>query len=544
MSRKYKSTSLENYVNQRGNKKVENTIKKKNQTKKKKNNSKGAIGFEDKLWEAADKMRNNMDPAEYKHVVLGLIFLKYISDAFEERYKQLQNEEYADPEDPDEYRAENIFWVPKEARWSLIQKNSKNPRIGIMIDDAMDTIEKSNESLKGILPKNYARRELDKIMLGGVIDLISDIGLGDKESRSRDILGKVYEYFLGKFAMQEGKGGGQFFTPTCIVRLLVEMIEPFKGRVYDPCCGSGGMFVQSERFVEVHGGKLGEISIYGQESNPTTWKLAKMNLAIRGIEANLGSKHADSFHNDLHPSLKADFILANPPFNVSDWGGERLKEDVRWKYGIPYEGNANYAWIQHFIHHLAVNGIAGFVLANGSLTSETSTEGEIRKALIEEDLIDCIISLPGQLFLTTSIPACLWFIARSKSNRKFRDRSGETLFIDVRSKGHMIDRRTRELSEENIKEIADIYHNWRLGTNYKDVIELCKSVNLSELRENNYVLTPGRYVGLDTPTFENHIDFETKMMDLTAELSEQFNKQIKLNKLIKKSLEEFGFDIR
>jgi len=514
-----------------------------NNSKSKKNNSKGAIGFEDKLWEAADKMRNNMDPAEYKHVVLGLIFLKYISDAFEEKYSQLKSEDFANPEDPDEYLAENIFWVPKEARWSLIRDNSKNIKIGIMIDDAMDAIEKNNESLKGILPKNYARGELDKIMLGGVIDLISDIGLGDQESRSQDILGKVYEYFLGKFAMAEGKGGGQFFTPTCIVRLLVEMIEPYKGRVYDPCCGSGGMFVQSEKFVEVHGGKLGEISIYGQESNPTTWKLAKMNLAIRGIEANLGPKHADSFHNDLHPSLKADFILANPPFNVSDWGGERLKDDLRWKYGIPYEGNANYAWIQHFVHHLAPNGTAGFVLANGSLTSETSTEGEIRKAILEADLVDCIISLPGQLFLTTSIAACLWFITRSKNNQKFRDRRGEILFIDARSLGNMIDRRTRELTESDIKNLSSIYHNWIKGEEYKDEVGLCKSVKLNEIKANNYNLSPGRYVGLLVQDFDDSLDFETKMNDLVIQLSEQLTNQIKLNKLIKKSLDELGFDI-
>ena len=514
-----------------------------NNRKRKNNNSKGAIGFEDKLWKAADKMRNNMDPAEYKHVVLGLIFLKYISDAFEEKYDQLKSEDLADPEDPDEYLADNIFWVSKEARWSLIKDNSKDPRIGIIVDDAMDAIEKSNDSLKGVLPKIYGSPDLNKIMLGGIIDLISDIGLGDRESRSKDMLGKVYEYFLGKFAMAEGKGGGQFFTPTSIVRLLVEMIEPYKDRVYDPCCGSGGMFVQSERFVEAHGGRLGEISIYGQESNPTTWKLAKMNLAIRGIEANLGPKHADSFHNDLHPSLKADFILANPPFNVSDWGGERLKDDVRWKYGIPYEGNANYAWIQHFIHHLTPHGIAGFVLSNGSLTSETSNEGEIRKAIIEADLVDCIISLPGQLFLTTSIAACLWFITRSKNKEKFKDRRGETLFIDARSLGDMIDRRTRELSEENINELTSIYYNWRIGEEYNDKIGLCKSVKLNEIKENNYILSPGRYVGILAQNFDDSIDFEIKMNNLVDQLSEQFKNQIKLNKVIKKSLEELGFDI-
>ncbi|HEC37769.1 MAG TPA: SAM-dependent DNA methyltransferase [bacterium] len=512
-------------------------------SKKKVNNSKGAIGFEDKLWEAADKMRNNMDPAEYKHVVLGLIFLKYISDAFEEKYNKLKNENFADPEDPDEYMAENIFWVPKEARWSLIKDNSKNPKIGIILDDAMDTIEKSNNSLKGVLPKIYGSPDLNKIMLGGIIDLISDIGLGDRESQSKDMLGKVYEYFLGKFAMAEGKGGGQFFTPTCIVRLLVEMIQPYKGRVYDPCCGSGGMFVQSERFVEARGGKLGEISIYGQESNPTTWKLAKMNLAIRGIEANLGPKHADSFHNDLHPSVKADFILANPPFNISDWGGDRLKDDVRWKYGIPYKGNANYSWIQHFIHHLTPNGIAGFVLANGSLTSEISNEGKIRKAIIKADLIDCIISLPSQLFLTTGIPACLWFVTRSKSNNKFRNRQGEILFIDTRSIGHMIDRTTREFTEDDIKMISGIYHEWKKKNNsYEDKLGFCKSISSAEIKDNSYILIPGRYVGYKKEILLEE-DFHEQMNESISKFNIILERSKDLEKKIKYSLEILGFKI-
>ena len=414
-----------------------------NKSKNKNNNSKGAIGFEDKLWGAADKMRNNMDPAEYKHVVLGLIFLKYISDAFEEKYAKLKSEVHADPEDPDEYLAENIFWVPKEARWSLIKENSKDPRIGIVLDDAMDAIEKSNNSLKGVLPKIYGSPDLNKIMLGGIIDLISDIGLGDRESRSKDMLGKVYMYFLGKFAMQEGKGGGQFFTPSCIVRLLVEIIEPYKGRVFDPCCGSGGMFVQSEKFVKAHGGKLGEISIYGQESNPTTWKLAKMNLAIRGIEANLGPKFADSFHNDLHPSLKADYIIANPPFNVKDWGANRIKDDIRWKLGKPSDNNANYAWIQHFLHHLTQNGIAGFVLAKGSLTSEQKNDIHIRKLLVNDNYIDCIVSLPNKLFLTASVSASLWFIRKVKKRNV-----GRILFIEARNFGTVYDRTIRVLSEK------------------------------------------------------------------------------------------------
>lgn len=506
-----------------------------NNKKRKNNNSKGAIGFENKLWEAADKMRNNMDPAEYKHVVLGLIFLKYISDAFEEKYDQVKSEDFADPEDPDEYLSDNIFWVPKEARWSLIKDNSKNPRIGIMIDDAMDAIEKLNNSVKGVLPKIYGSPDLNKIMLGGIIDLISDIGLGDRESQSKDMFGKVYEYFLGKFAMAEGKGGGQFFTPTCIVRLLVEMIEPFNGRVYDPCCGSGGMFVQSERFVEAHGGKLGEISIYGQESNPTTWKLAKMNLAIRGIEANLGAKHADSFHNDLHPSLKADYIIANPPFNVKVWGGERLKEDVRWKYGIPYKGNANFAWIQHFIHHLAPRGIAGFVMANGSLTSSVSNEGDIRKAMIEANLVDCIISLPGQLFLTATLPACLWFITRYKNENIIN----KILFIDARDLGYMVDRTKKELSEKDIKKISDIYHKWKSDNeNYQDLPDFCKTATLEEIRSNDYSLNTGRYVEIKKKEIDIE-DFQQKYDSLKEKLLEYLENDEQLSKKIKLILNSF-----
>ncbi len=392
------------------------------------------LGFEQKLWQAADKMRGHMDASEYKHVVLGLIFLKFVSDAFEERHQELLKEKGADPEDRDEYLAENIFWVPKQARWSFLQGKAKLPEIGKVIDNAMTEIEKENPHLKGVLSKDYARPALDKQRLGELIDLIGTIGLGDKENRSKDILGRVYEYFLGQFASAEGKRGGEFYTPRCVVRLLVEMIEPYKGRVYDPCCGSSGMFVQSEEFIEKHGGRIGDLSIYGQESNPTTWKLAKMNLALRGIEANLGPHHADTFRNDLHKDLRADFVLANPHFNDSDWGGENLKEDVRWKYGVPSAGNANFAWVQHFIHHLAPNGIAGFVLANGSMSSNQSGEGEIRKNLIEADLVDCMISLPGQLFYGTAIPACLWFLTKTKKNGKFADRRGKTLFIDARAR--------------------------------------------------------------------------------------------------------------
>ncbi|MEO0074844.1 MAG: class I SAM-dependent DNA methyltransferase [candidate division WOR-3 bacterium] len=504
-----------------------------------------------KLWIAADKLRSNMDAAEYKHVVLGLIFLKYISDAFKEVYQELKNdpEGLADPEDIDEYKARNVFWVPPVARWDYLQKNAKQPTIGILVDDAMDAIERDNPSLKGVLPKNYAREALDKQRLGELIDLIGTIGLGDPESRSKDILGNVYEYFLGQFADAEGKKGGQFYTPKCIVKLLVEMIEPFKGRIYDPCCGSGGMFVQSEKFVEAHGGKIGDISIYGQESNQTTWRLAKMNLAIRGIDANI--QWGDSFTNDLHKDLKADFILANPPFNDSDWKGDLLRDDIRWRYGVPPVGNANFAWVQHFIHHLSPSGIAGFVVANGSLSSKTSNEGEIRKNIIEAYLVDCIVALPNKLFFNTTIPACLWFIARNKKNHKFRDRSGETLFIDARKMGQMarkmgqmIDRRHRVLTDEEIKKIADTYHAWRgEGGEYKDIPGFCKSATIEEIRKHDYILTPGRYVGFEIEE-EDMEAFEEKMKRLTAELAKQMEEGKRLNEEIKKNLEKLGWRIK
>jgi len=476
--------------------------KKKRSRKKKASNGNGAtLGFESTLWQAADKLRNNLDAAEYKHVVLGLIFLKYISDAFEEKHVALvaQQAEGADPEDKDEYKADNIFWVPKEARWPHLQANAKQPTIGRLIDDAMEAIEKENASLKGVLPKNFGRPALDKRQLGELIDLIGTIGLGDAENRSKDILGRVYEYFLSQFASAEGKKGGQFYTPRCVVQVLVEMLAPYKGRVFDPCCGSGGMFVQSEKFVEAHGGRIGDISVYGQESNPTTWRLAKMNLAIRGIDANLGAEHANSFHRDLHKDLKADYVIANPPFNDSDWGGDRLRDDVRWKYGAPPTGNANFAWVQHFVHHLAPNGIAGFVLANGSMSSQQSGEGEIRKRLIEDDLVDCMVALPGQLFYSTQIPVCLWFLARSKKNGRFRDRRGETLFIDARKLGSMIDRTHRELTDEDIGKIAGTYHAWRGegADEYEDVPGFCRSATLTEIQEHGHVLTPGRYVGAE-----------------------------------------------
>lgn len=510
-----------------------------------KTNGNGAnLGFEATLWAAADKLRNNMDAAEYKHVVLGLIFLKYISDAFDERHADLAAAaaDGADPEDPDEYRAANIFWVPKEARWAHLQGNAKQATIGKLIDDAMLAIERDNKQLKGVLPKDYARPALDKQRLGELIDLIGTIGLGDKENRSKDILGRVYEYFLSQFASAEGKKGGQFYTPRCVVQVLVEMLAPYKGRVFDPCCGSGGMFVQSEKFVEAHGGRIGDIAIYGQESNPTTWRLAQMNLAIRGIEAHLGPEHADSFRRDLHPDLKADYVLANPPFNDSDWNGDQLRDDARWKYGAPPSGNANYAWVQHFVHHLAPTGIAGFVLANGSMSSNQSGEGDIRKAIIEADLVDCMVALPGQLFYSTQIPVCLWFLARAKKNGKFRDRRKQTLFIDARKMGLLIDRVHRELTEEDIARIAGTYHAWRGdkgAAKYEDVPGFCKSATTEEIAGHGFVLTPGRYVGAEEVEDDDE-PFEDKMKRLTATLEEQFAESARLEKAIRKSLAEIG----
>jgi type I restriction enzyme M protein len=461
------------------------------------NGNNGAnLGFEEKLWKAADKLRSNMDAAEYKHVVLGLIFLKYISDSFEEKRKELEKDKEADLEDRDEYTADNIFWVPKKARWEFIQSSAKQPEIGKTIDNAMDAIEKDNPSLKGVLPKEYTKPGIDKTRLGELVDLIATIGLGDKISKEKDILGQVYEYFLGQFASAEGKNGGQFYTPKCIVKLLVEMIEPYKGRVYDPCCGSGGMFVQSEKFVKAHGGKLANISVYGEESNHTTWRLCKMNLAIRGIEEQV--LHGNSFHNDKHKDLRADFILANPPFNDSDWGGETLRDDPRWEHGIPPSGNANFAWVQHFIYHLSPTGIAGFLLANGSLSSNTSGEGEIRKGIVEADLIDCIVAMPSQLFYNTMIPVSVWFVSKDRKDNKFRDRRNEVLFIDARNLGSLIDRRHKELNDAEIAKISSVYHTWRgEGGKYHDMPGFCKSIKLEEIQKNEYVLTPGRYVGVE-----------------------------------------------
>ncbi|KYC52850.1 MAG: N-6 DNA Methylase [Candidatus Methanofastidiosum methylothiophilum] len=500
--------------------------------------------LEKTLWTAADKLRNNMDAAEYKHIVLGLIFLKYISDSFKEVYEELKNDKegLSDPEDIDEYLSRNVFWVPSRARWEYLLDNAKRPEIGILIDEAMDAIEKGNPSLLRILPKNYARPALDKQRLGELIDLIGNVGLGDKENKSKDLLGRVYEYFLGQFADAEGKKGGQFYTPRCIVQLLVEMIEPYKGRVFDPCCGSGGMFVQSEKFVEVHGGKIGDISIYGQESNETTWRLCKMNLAIRGIDSNIQWNNEGSFIKDAHKDLKADFILANPPFNDSDWKGEQLRDDIRWKYGVPPTGNANFAWVQHFIHHLASTGIAGFVLANGSMSSNTSGEGEIRKNIVEADIVDCMIILPDKLFYNTMIPACLWFISRDRDNHKFRNRKGEVLFIDARNMGEMMDRRHRELTKEDIHKIASTYHAWRgEGGEYKDIAGFCKSATLEEIRKNNHILAPGRYVSKEEEE-EDSEPFDEKMERLTKKLSEQFARSKELEEEIRKNLSGLGYD--
>lgn len=562
--------------------------------------SSASLGFEAKLWLAADKLRNNMDAAEYKHVVLGLIFLKYISDAFEQHHSKLVagTGDYAgaNPEDPDEYKAENIFWVPPAARWSYLQNSAKQPEIGKIVDDAMVAIERDNPRLKGVLPKEYARPGLDKHRLGELIDLIGtivllgsssgaetakadlppDAGQGEAigimetpplpSHRSVDLLGRVYEYFLTRFASAEGKNGGQFYTPSCVVRLLVEMLAPYKGRVYDPCCGSGGMFVQSEKFVEAHGGKRGDISIYGQESNSTTRRLAVMNLALRGIEADFGEEHADTFRRDLHPDLRADYVLANPPFNDSDWF--RKDDDVRWQYGVPPKGNANFAWVQHFIHHLAPNGMAGFVLANGSMSSNQSGEGDIRKALVEADLVECMVALPGQLFYSTQIPVCLWFLTRSKAAQTLklpdeeeldyiRDRRRETLFIDARKIGILVDRVHRELTDEDIHRIVLTYHRWKIDDEksdaeavkrgilrdpappYADIAGFCKSATTAEIAAHGHVLTPGRYVGAEE--VEDDDPFEEKMPRLVAELYAQFAESAKLEQAITANLRGLGY---
>jgi type I restriction enzyme M protein len=494
------------------------------------------LGFEAEMFKAADKLRGNMEPSDYKHVALGLIFLKYISDAFEARHKALLAEDPQAAEDKDEYLADNVFWVPKDARWSHLQANAKLPTIGTLIDDAMRAIEKDNESLKGVLPKDYARPALNKVMLGELIDLISGIALNEEGHASRDILGRVYEYFLGQFAGAEGKRGGEFYTPRSVVRVLVEMLEPYQGRIYDPCCGSGGMFVQSEKFVQEHGGRIGDIAIYGQESNYVTWRLAKMNLAVRGIDSDIRWNNEGSFHKDELRDLKADYILANPPFNISDWGGDRLREDVRWKFGTPPVGNANYAWLQHIVHHLAPNGTAGVVLANGSMSSTQSGEGDIRREMVEKDVVDCMVALPGQLFYSTQIPACLWFLARNKNpGSGWRDRRGEVLFIDARKLGVLVDRTRRELEDSDVQRIADTYHAWRGepgATKYVDIPGFCKSASKKDVEGHDYVLTPGRYVGSREST-ESESPFDEQLAQLSDDLEIHFAEEAKLTQLIR-----------
>jgi len=556
------------------NKGAEPVAKKKND-----NERKGSLGFEAKLWGAADLLRNNVDPAEYKHVVLGLLFLKYIEDAFEERREALkegvsdsESEFYVEDEDEredelealledrDEYIAENVFWVPPVARWSKIKASANLDQIEIeersgrkrmvnlggLIDHAMDEIEHENPKLKGVLPKIYARPNVNQQNLGKLVELFSDIGLGTKAHRSKDMLGQVYQYFLRQFASAEGKGGGEFFTPVSVVEWLVEMLEPYRGRVYDPCCGSGGMFVQSLKFIEAHGGERDKASIYGQESNYTTWRLARMNLAIRGIEANLGHKHADTFHTDLHPDLRADYILANPPFNISQW--HRQEEDVRWKgFDTPPASNANFAWVLHFVHHLAPGGTAGFVLANGSMSSMQSGEGDIREAIVRADLVDCIVACPGQLFYATGIPVCLWFLTRDKAGNGHRNRQGETLFIDARKLGRMETRVHRVLDPADIAKVADTYHAWRNHSGsgeaqYEDVAGFCKSASLEEIKAHDFVLTPGRYVGA-AEIEDDGEPFEEKMTRLTGELSKHFGEAAVLDDAIRSCLSGLGYDV-
>lgn len=497
-------------------------------------NNTANIGFEKQIWDAACVLRGNMDASEYKSVVLGLIFLKYISDRFDEKYQQLIDEGDGFEEDIDEYISEGIFFVPETARWSVIASKAHTPEIGTVIDEAMRAIEKENKRLKDILPKNFARPELDKRRLGDVVDLFTNIKMVDAGS-SRDILGRTYEFCLSKFAEQEGKLAGEFYTPSCVVRTLVEVLQPYNGRVYDPCCGSGGMFVQSAKFIENHSGNLSNISVFGQDSNPTTWKMAQMNLAIRGIEANLGSYNADTFFNDCHPTLRADFIMANPPFNLSDWGADKLKDDVRWQYGMPPAGNANYAWLQHMIYHLAPNGKIGMVLANGALSSQSGGEGEIRQNIVNADLVECIVAMPTQLFYTTQIPVSLWFLSKNKKQK------GKTLFIDARKLGTMVTRKLRELTDEDIAMIADAYKAYCDGT-LEDQKGFCAVVDTEEIAKQDYILTPGRYVGIEKQEDDGE-PFEEKMARLTGELSELFAQSHTLEAEIRQKLEAIGYGI-
>lgn len=492
------------------------------------------IGFEKKIWDAACVLRGNIDASEYKSVVLGLIFLKYISDRFEEKYNQLKEEGDGFEEDIDEYTSEGIFFVPQGARWSDVAAKAHTPEIGVAIDNAMRSIERENKRLKDILPKNFARPELDKRRLGDVVDLFTNIKMID-QGNEKDILGRTYEYCLAKFAEQEGKLAGEFYTPSCVVRTLVEILQPYHGRVYDPCCGSGGMFVQSAKFIENHSGNINDISVYGQDSNPTTWKLAQMNLAIRGIDADLGQYNADTFFNDCHPTLRADFIMANPPFNLSDWGADKLQDDVRWKYGIPPASNANFAWLQHMIYHLAPNGRIGMVLANGSLSSQSGGEGEIRKNIINADLVDCIIAMPAQLFYTTQIPVSLWFLSRNKKQKN------KTLFIDARKMGTMVTRKLRELTDEDIQKLADTYKKYIDGT-LEDVKGFCTVKDTKDIAEQDYILTPGRYVGIEEQADDGE-PFEEKMARLTSELSDLFDKSHELEAEIRKNLGAIGYEI-
>ena len=493
-----------------------------------------SIGFEKQIWDAACVLRGNIDASEYKSVVLGLIFLKYISDRFEEKYQELLAEGDGFEEDIDEYTSEGIFFVPANARWSVIASKAHTPEIGTVIDDAMRAIEKENKRLKDILPKNFARPELDKRRLGDVVDLFTNIQMIEHGSE-KDILGRTYEYCLSKFAEQEGKLAGEFYTPSCVVRTLVEVLQPYNGRVYDPACGSGGMFVQSAKFIERHSGNINNLSVYGQDSNPTTWKMAQMNLAIRGIEANLGEYNADTFFNDCHPTLRADFIMANPPFNLSDWGADKLRDDVRWKYGMPPASNANFAWLQHMIHHLAPNGKIGLVLANGSLSSQSGGEGEIRRNIINADLVECIVAMPTQLFYTTQIPVSLWFLAKNKKQK------GKTLFIDARKMGTMVTRKLRELTDEDITKIADTYNAYADGT-LEDAKGFCAVVTTEEIAKQDYILTPGRYVGIEEQQ-EDGEPFEEKMARLTGELSELFDQSHKLEAEIRQKLGAIGYEL-